>query len=237
MEASGGQRRCQVTAVFWDLHPSVLLAVSSKRPSQHAGRAERALTVSVRDARFAFHKRARHEMLSPMKRYLFLGAVISYVAIVAACSSSSSGGGTTPTDAGQQKDGTTATNDSGGSTDDGSTGTDDGSTGTDSATSGGPTLTINNYLSWCAVTFNGGTPSTMGMQTIPLEAGTSVMLHGDTATDASFYWGYWGNTDMIGMPADGGMDLNKDLSFTLTNSVTLNACCPDNGQPLSQCTF
>jgi hypothetical protein len=53
-----------------------------------------------------------------------------------------------------------------------------------------------------------------------------------------FFWGYWGNTDMVGQPADGGMDLSQDLSFTMpSGNVTLHACCPDNGMPLSQCTF
>jgi hypothetical protein len=34
------------------------------------------------------------------------------------------------------------------------------------------------------------------------------------------------------------MDLSQDLSFTMPNgNVTLHACCPDNGMPLSQCTF
>ncbi len=63
------------------------------------------------------------------------------------------------------------------------------------------------------------------------------MLHGESAADASFYWGYWGNVNDAGVLADGGMDLGQNVTFNMNGNLTLHACCPDNGQPLSQCTF
>jgi hypothetical protein len=177
-----------------------------------------------------------------MRGYIFLGVVLCSASIAVACSSSSSGGGTTPTDASQQKD--ASTNDgSTGNTNDGSTGnTDDGSTGnTDDGSTGntGPTLTIDDYISWCNITVNGGAVNTMGTQTYQIEAGTTVMLHGDTANAGAFYWGYWSEGDDAGVltNTDAGLQTNKDISFTMNGDVHLHACCPDNGMPLSQCTF
>jgi ABC-type oligopeptide transport system substrate-binding subunit len=170
-----------------------------------------------------------------MKRYFLLGAVVSSFAIAAACSSSSS------TDDGGTSDAsndTTQNNDSSKPDGSGSDAANDGST-----TDGGGdasnqlTLTIQNYLAWCAVTVNGGSANTSATQTYQFAPDASVALHGDTANSGAFYWGYWGNVNDAGVLADGGTDLSQDVNFTITSDVTLHACCPDNGQPLSQCTF
>ena len=172
-----------------------------------------------------------------MKRYFLLGAVVSSLAIAAACSSSSStdDGGTTDAsnDVTQQND--SSKTDSGG--------TDGG--GADSATtdsgntdaSNQLTLKIDNYLAWCSVTVNGGSANTSATQTYHFGPDASVMLHGDTKSAQAFYWGYWGNVNDAGVLTDGGMDLDMDVDFNITSNVELHACCPDNGQPLTQCTF
>ena len=110
---------------------------------------------------------------------------------------------------------------------------------TDSPTDAGTqfTLTIHDYIGWCAITVNNGTPSTSDPQTYVFAPSTNVSLHGESAADASFYWGYWGNVGTDGGLADGGQDLNQNVSFAITGNTTLNACCPDNGFPLTQCTF
>jgi hypothetical protein len=157
-----------------------------------------------------------------MKRIFSLVAVFSSLAIAAACSSSSTpdDGGTSDAsnDTTQQKDASTndaTANDSGGQL----------------------TLTIDDYLAWCNVNVNGGSANTMATQTYPFPVDASVTLHGDTDNDAAFSWGYWGNVNDAGVLADGGMDINKDVSFNITSNVTLHVCCPDIGQPLSECTF
>ncbi|HEY1960196.1 MAG TPA: hypothetical protein VGH28_31520 [Polyangiaceae bacterium] len=166
-----------------------------------------------------------------MKRIFFLGAVFSSLAIAAACSSGSS------TDDGGTSDASNDTTQPDSSKTDGST--SDGSTGdaaTD-ATSNQLTLTIQDYLGWCNVTVNDAGPNIGTAQTYAFDPDASVALHGDTANASLFYWGYWGNVNDGGMLSDGGQDINKDVNFNITGNVTLHACCPDNGLPLSQCTF
>jgi hypothetical protein len=134
------------------------------------------------------------------------------------------------------------TKDAGGS--DSGTGSGDSGTGPSDASADGSdgavaqvTLTINDYINWCNVTVNGAGPSTGNPQTYHFAPGTVVTVQGDTANAAAFYWGYWGNVAADGGLADGGEDLGKTVTFTITRDMTLNACCPDNGQPLTQCMF
>lgn len=141
-------------------------------------------------------------------------------------------GTTPPTDAGSD---VTSSNDSG-SADSGGGSSDASGDGGDGAAAQ-VTLTVHDYLNWCTVTVNGGTASTSDPQTYSFAPGTSVSAHGDTANASAFYWGYWGNVAADGGLSDGGEDLGKTVTFTITHDMTINACCPDNGQPLSQCTF
>ena len=85
------------------------------------------------------------------------------------------------------------------------------------------TLTINDYFNWCNVSINGGqaTSSPTPMQFAP---DASVALHGDTATSASFYWGYWQSANL----GDGGLDTNKDVTIQMSSNVSILACCPVN---------
>jgi hypothetical protein len=177
-----------------------------------------------------------------MKRHNLFAVVFPSLAIAAACSSSptTDDGGTDATnDVTQQND--SSTNDS--ATKDGAlndSASNDASDATASdATDGAAnfTLTIKNYIGWCSITVNGGTPSTAGTQTFQFAPNTSVTVHGDTANASLFYWGYWGNVAPDGGLADGGEDLSMSVSFNITRDMTLNACCPDLNQPLTQCTF
>ncbi len=171
-----------------------------------------------------------------MRRTYLLGLVLSSFAIAIACSSSPSGddGGTTDAanDTTTQKDGTSndgnPTND--GSPSDGSP-NDTGSDASDASTT--LTLTIRDYLQWCSVKVNGGQPSVLDPQTFFFNPDASVALHGESASDASFYWGYWQGPGI----GDGGQDLNQNVTLQMTGNVTVHACCPDNGFPLTQCTF
>ena len=143
----------------------------------------------------------------------------SFLALICACSDSNS-----PPDGGTDAAGTDASND----VTQGSDAPADVTQG--DASDGGSglyTLTINDYLSWCNVSVNGGqaTATPTPMQFAP---DASVALHGDTA-GSTFYWGYW-QAPTLG---DGGKDTNKDVTLTMTGDVTILACCPVNNTPLS----
>ena len=107
----------------------------------------------------------------------------------------------------------------------------------DASDGGSPTtftLTIRDYLSWCSLKVNGGGASIADPQSFPgLAYDASVALNGVSASDASFYWGYWQGPGI----GDGGQDLNQSVTLQITGDVTVHACCPDNGFPLTQCTF
>jgi hypothetical protein len=86
------------------------------------------------------------------------------------------------------------------------------------------TLTINDYLNWCAVSVNGGDASTADPQTFQFAPDASVGLHGDTANASLFYWGYWKSANI----GDGGPYASKDASVTMNGNVSVQACCPVN---------
>jgi hypothetical protein len=132
------------------------------------------------------------------------------LAIAAACNSSSSSSPDAP--------GMTGSNTGSGSGSDPGTGSG----------SGAITLTIENYLSWCTVTENGG--PLVGAMTFP--AGTVVHL-GAVPESSLFIWGYWVGTD-----GDTGSahDTNMMTTVTMTASKTVQACCPDAPpSPLAPC--
>lgn len=164
-----------------------------------------------------------------MHRHYLLGLVVSSLAIAVACSSTSStddGGTDASNDASNGNDGAptdSAVKDS--------TTSDASDAGGDGATTF--TLTIKNYLAWCNVTVDDGGVTTQASQTIQFAPNTTVNLHGDTANSGAFYWGYWQGATV----ADGGEITNKDVSVTMSADETVHACCPDNGQQLTQCTF
>lgn len=146
--------------------------------------------------------------------WLFLG-------LISACSSKETppDGGTNDAgnDVTQQKD---AANDVTQGTDSSSDASDGGS--------GNFTLTINDYLSWCTVSVNGQDAGN-SPGTYQFAPDASVALHGDTANASLFYWGYWQAPTL----ADGGKDLNKDVTIQMNGNVTVLACCPDNDAALS----
>ena len=162
-----------------------------------------------------------------MRRTYLLGLVLSSFAVAVACSSSTStdDGGTADAsnDTSSQKDSTTQN--------DGAPSDASQSDASDGAAAF--TLTVRDYLNWCSVKVNGGTASTADPQTYSFGPDASVALHGESAADASFYWGYWQGPGI----ADGGQDPAQDVTMQITGNVTVHACCPDNGSPLTQCTF
>jgi hypothetical protein len=176
------------------------------------------------------------------KRLLMLLCLSSSWVVATACSSSTTtddgGPPDSTSDVQQQNDSSTkdaakdsATNDS--SPNDAGNDANDASDGAAQVT-----LTVHDFLSWCKVTVNGGSPSVADPQMYTFSPNTVVTAVGDTANVSAFYWGYWGNVAPDGGSLDdGGEDLSKTVTFTITADTTLNACCPDNGQPLSQCTF
>ena len=156
--------------------------------------------------------------------WLFLG-------LISACSSDNNPADGGPGDASND---TTTQKDSASDVTQGTdTGTDSAPTdsSTKDASDGGSgfTLTINDYLNWCSVTVNGGTPSTAATQTFQFAPDASVSLHGDTASSQSFYWGYWQSANL----ADGGKDTNMNVNITMSGDVSVLACCPVNNTPLS----
>jgi hypothetical protein len=178
------------------------------------------------------------------KRPLILLCLSSSWAVATACSSSPStddGGPPDSTSDVQQQNDSSTKDAAKDSAPNDSSPTDTGSDASDAsdASDGAPqvTLTVNDYLSWCKVTVNGGAPNIASPQMYTYPANTVITAVGDTANVAAFYWGYWGNVGPDGGLADGGEDLSKTVTFTITADTTLNACCPDNGSPLSQCTF
>ncbi len=173
------------------------------------------------------------------KRTLMLLCLSSSWAVATACSSSTStddgGPPDSTSDVQQQNDSSTNDASKDSSTNDGSS-NDSGSDASDAGAH--VTLTVNDYLSWCKVTVNGGSPNIASPQMYTFPPNTVVTAVGDTANVSAFYWGYWGNVAPDGGSIDdGGEDLSKTVTFTITADTTLNACCPDIGDPLSQCTF
>jgi hypothetical protein len=85
--------------------------------------------------------------------------------------------------------------------------------------SGAITLTIENYLSWCSVTENGGPLAA----TMTFPQGTVVNLAAMPAS-SFFIWGYWVGTD-----GDTGSahDTSMTTAVTMSASKTVQACCPD----------
>ncbi len=100
------------------------------------------------------------------------------------------------------------------------TGTKDAATDSGGDAGAQVTLTLKNYLAWCDVSVNSGATSTSD-QSLPFAKGAVVNLHSEPGN--TFFWGYWVGTDK----ADGGEDLNKTTTVTMSADKTIQACCPD----------
>jgi len=91
------------------------------------------------------------------------------------------------------------------------------------------TLTLNDYLAWCRVTIDRGGPEVSSFPSYTItrqfDEGRVVVLHGDTASAAAFYWRYWTGTDAAGA----GMDFNMDATVTMSGDKSVLACCPLTG--------
>jgi hypothetical protein len=94
------------------------------------------------------------------------------------------------------------------------------------------TLTIDDYLSWCNVSENGGAASSLATTSATFPSGTVVNLHAD-AISSTFIWGYWVGTD-----ADtGSNDTNMTATATLTADKTVKVCCPFQPPASQTCPF
>jgi hypothetical protein len=80
-------------------------------------------------------------------------------------------------------------------------------------------LTINNYLAWCSVSENGGSPSSLATIVNSFADYTAVALHG-APVSGIFVWGYWTNTDVA------GNDTNQDALVTMCSDRSVQVCCP-----------
>jgi len=109
-----------------------------------------------------------------------------------------------------------------------------------SAPGPGPeTLTVKNFLNWCSVEINGGTPSTGATLTVSVSRGSAVTLVA-TPADSSFEIGPnpWFGVDQNSGAAASGTDVGSGTSETSTAVVTINqtgapqcvsVCCQEPG--------
>jgi hypothetical protein len=94
------------------------------------------------------------------------------------------------------------------------------------------TLKIEDYINWCNVSVNGGANSTADPQIFMFPTGTVVNLSGDTASAASFVWGYWRGT---AGDTTGAHDTAKTTTVTMSGNKTVQACCPLTSSPTTPC--
>lgn len=102
----------------------------------------------------------------------------------------------------------------------------------DAASAAMVTLTVKNYLSWCSVTIENGSPSSAASQTVMVPAGSVVHLNAVKLND-TFVFGYWFGTD-------GDTSAAHDTNMTTTATVmdankTVQACCPFASAPTVPC--
>jgi hypothetical protein len=104
-------------------------------------------------------------------------------------------------------------------------------TSTSTSTSTEPTLKLEDYLTWCSVSVNGGAASTAATQTLSVPQGTMVPL---AATPASsvFVWGYWVGTDG---DTSASHDTVQAAMVTMDKSKVVQACCPFASAPSTPC--
>jgi hypothetical protein len=93
------------------------------------------------------------------------------------------------------------------------------------------TLKLEDYLSWCSVSVNGGVASTNATQTLTVPQGTVVPLSGDAASSV-FVWGYWVGTDADTGPSH---DTGQSATVTMDKSKVVQACCPFASSPSTPC--
>jgi hypothetical protein len=104
-------------------------------------------------------------------------------------------------------------------------------TSTTIATGSTATLTLEDYLSWCSVSVNGGPPSMAMSQTLMFPLNTVVGLSGERAS-STFVFGYW-----VGTAGDTGPSHDTAMAtmVTMDRDRTVQACCPFASSPNTPC--
>ena len=104
-------------------------------------------------------------------------------------------------------------------------------TSTTIATGSTATLTLEDYLSWCSVSVNGGAASRAASQTLTFPMNSVVSLRADKA-NSTFVFGYW-----VGTAGDTGPSHDTAMATTVTmdGNKTVQACCPFASSPNTPC--
>jgi hypothetical protein len=146
-------------------------------------------------------------------------ASIIALLVVAGCSNSSTPTGGTGGSAGSGGSGGAASGGSGGSG-----GAASGGSGGSSSDAGCVELTVNNFLNWCAVSINGGTPSTEATITSCVPAGTVDL----TATAAPGFEIGTSDPWISGTTADkiDGGTTSATVTAKEGTSACVFVCCP-----------
>jgi len=87
-------------------------------------------------------------------------------------------------------------------------------------------LKVKNYLSWCTVTVNGGTPSAGAQQLVNVDPGTIDL---SATANTGFKLGLWHHTDGDSGSGDPGTVVTGTSSTTVTVGATATCvwvCCP-----------
>jgi hypothetical protein len=92
-------------------------------------------------------------------------------------------------------------------------------------------LKLEDYLSWCSVSVNGGTASADATQTLTVPQGTMVPLSASAASSV-FVWGYWVGSDG---DTSASHDTGQAATVTMDKSKVVQACCPFASDPNTPC--
>jgi hypothetical protein len=108
----------------------------------------------------------------------------------------------------------------------------------------GATLTVKNYLGWCAVSINGGAPSTSAVVTAAVTPGTNATVVATPLAGFEIGPTPWFGTDENGGAAAAGNDVGAGAGETSTAVVSIgeaglpkcvSVCCQQPGNSPDPC--
>jgi hypothetical protein len=93
------------------------------------------------------------------------------------------------------------------------------------------TLTLEDFMSWCSVSVDGGAASMAASRMLTFPMNSVVSLRADAASNA-FVFGYW-----VGTAGDTGPshDLAMATTVAMDGNKTVQACCPFASSPNTPC--